>query len=121
MTWTKISDDFYDRPDLDAVGAAGALLYVEALVYANRHLTDGVIKRLSFSRIKAEQAEAVAAALVKVGLWETVPGGWVIDMTDQPTREEVEAQRAARAEAGRRGGLASGAVRRSKAEASASL
>lgn len=55
-------------------------------------------------------------------LWERVSGGYQVhDFADyQPSREEVIALRATRAEAGRKGGLRSGSTRRSKGEANAS-
>jgi hypothetical protein len=119
MTWTKLGDDFNSRTDLDAVSLPGLLLYVEALVDCNANLTDGFVTAaaLRVVRTPIHNRSAAIESLVAAGIWEVVEGGWKIDMCDQPTRGEVEARRAARAESGRRGGVASGVSRRGEASA----
>jgi len=123
MTWTKLDDGIFDHPKMVKAGEDAANLYVRALVYCNRYLTDGrveveVLPVLTRKRDAAKLAEA----LVRVGAWESHPdGGWLVHGFHEhnPTAEEVEARRAEisrkRSEAGKRGGLRSGEVRSNEA------
>jgi hypothetical protein len=43
MTWIKLDDTLPDHPKFLALPDSAKWLYVEALCYANRHLTDGII------------------------------------------------------------------------------
>jgi hypothetical protein len=45
MGWIRISDDFYDNGKISLVGAHGMALYVAALGFCNRNLTDGLIPK----------------------------------------------------------------------------
>lgn len=95
MTWTRLSDDFLDRPDLIEVSRSARLLYVESLVFANRHGTDGFIRRRALRRLTdSPDPETDAAELVTAGVWQTLGDeGWQVDWSDQIRADEVEAQR----------------------------
>ena len=98
MTWAKIDDNMTDGPDLLGLSRSDRLVYVEALVWCCRHLTDGAIARHALRRLTdADAPEASAAALVEAGLWEVTDAGWrIVDFhKTQRSREEIEKQRAA--------------------------
>jgi hypothetical protein len=105
MTWTKLGDDFSDRPSLLQLGRSTRLLYVEGLVYSNRVLTDGFIPDGALRRLTDhEDPEDAAGQLEGCGLWERRPDGWYIaDFHTQRTADEVrKAQRAAATRQARR-------------------
>jgi hypothetical protein len=101
MTWARIGDDFNERPALDDLSLSARMLYVEALVYCNRFLTDGSIKGSALVRFSRLDDPATAAAeLVDAGIWSTVGIGWsVVGYLDrsnpdrQLSRERVEDDR----------------------------
>ena len=125
MTWTKLDDNIFDHPKMLKAGEDAANLYVRALVYCNRYLTDGRIEEETLGAVtRRPDAEALVAKLVKVGLWEEHPdGGWLVHNFHEhnPSAEEVLAKRAElsakRSEAGRRGGVRSGEARSNEAKA----
>lgn len=124
MTWTKLDDGIFDHPKMLRAGEDAANLYVRALVWCNKHLTDGAIPREALRVLTSRRdAASLADKLVAVGLWSSAEDGWSVHgfSDHNPTREQVEARRselsAKRAEAGKRGGLRSGEVRRDEANA----
>jgi hypothetical protein len=99
MTWTKVGDDWCDRPDLLAVSRSTRLLALEALVWSNRHLVDGMVPRTALRRLTDhEDPIAAAAELVAAGVWAETDGGWQIDVSDQATAADVRHQQALRRE-----------------------
>jgi hypothetical protein len=124
VTWTKLDDNIYDNPKMVKAGEEAADLYVRALVYCNKHLTDGRIEAEVLGAITRKRNSAkLAAELVRVGAWEMHPdGGWTVhDFHDHnPTAEEVIAKRAElsakRSEAGKLGGMRSGERRSNEAK-----
>ena len=123
MTWTKLDDAIFDHPKMLRAGEDAANLYVRALVYSNRHLTDGRLYPEVLAAITSRRdAAKLAAKLVEVGAWRTeLEGGWTIHdfHAFNPSAGEVKARRdeisRKRAEAGKRGGIASGAARSNEA------
>lgn len=79
------------------VGSVAFALYVEAVCYARRHLTDGFIRRGVAKTLLPDAGERVIQALVDCGLWDSAEGGYQIhDYTEwNPTRADVESKRAA--------------------------
>lgn len=109
MAWIKIDDQFSDHPKVIAAGPLAAWLYICGLTYCGRYLTDGLIPQRQLRKLAdVDNAEELAARLIEVGLWDEVEDGFLVhDFLDyNPCRAEVIATREARAEAGRRGGLA---------------
>jgi hypothetical protein len=100
-------------------GRDGFYVYVRAALYSARNLTNGKVPTEALEFL-ARDADAIALRLVDLGLWDQVEGGYyIVDfLKTNPTADEVEARRMARAEAGRLGGLRSGESRRSNTEAS---
>lgn len=125
MTFTRLDDGIFEHPKMLRAGEDAAALYVRALVYCNRYLTDGYIPLEALSVItRRRDARALVARLVDANLLEVHPdGGWIVhDFHDfNPRSEDVKARRselsAKRAEAGKRGGIRSGESRREEANA----
>jgi hypothetical protein len=118
MPWFRLDDSFHSHPKVIAAGNEATGLYVRCGTYAAQHLTDGFIPQhvaLLYG------SDVLADSLVRAKLWRRVRGGWQMpDYLDyNPSREQVTERRQVRAEAGRKGGLASGKTR-SKPEANAS-
>jgi hypothetical protein len=111
MTWVRLDDGFYDHPKITRIGLAAAGLFVNSLCYSARQLTDGFIPTAALAGLASGKPGKLPQLLIKEGLWEAVDGGYRIhDYLDyNPSREKVLARRtqlhAARADAGRRGGL----------------
>lgn len=106
MAWVKIDDQFPDHPKARAVGAHGRGVFLEALCYSNRLLSDGFVPQDIASKLATEHAgrahaKAVIDRLLAVGLWERADGGagyQIHDYADyQPTAAKVKAQRKANA------------------------
>lgn len=112
MPWAKLDDSFWGNPKVDAasLGAVGA--YARSLSYVAQHLTDGHIPYGAALYMTKGEAD-VLAELVDRGFWAKNGDGFVIPdyLEYNPTKAEVESQRRARSEAGKRGGLASGKAR----------
>lgn len=94
MTWFKIDDTLALHPKVIEAGNAAIGLWVRAGSYSAQQLTDGYVSRRALTMLGTRSQ---AAALVAAGLWDAVPGGWQFhDWTDyQPTRADVERDRAA--------------------------
>ncbi len=131
MPWVRLDDHFDEHPKIASVGPLGLALWVTALAYCNRNLTDGFIpwtkarslvaweyqdadgKLYTVARTTGHVGDDVSAPhvidlLVDAGLWEIVDDGYQIhDYADyQPLKAEIEAAREQKVEAGRRGGQA---------------
>lgn len=131
MPWAKLDDAYPSHPKAIAAGLDGMGLDAAAICYANRYGTDGVITTATLNAVApgARNLRKVAAKLVEVGRWHTAghdcpacpqpDDGWVIhDFHDyNPTADEDQAKRQARAEAGRKGGQRS---KRGKSKSQAS-
>lgn len=95
MTWTKLGDEFADDPRLLSVPRGVRLLHLEALLWCNRHNTDGHLPAAALARLTDQRRPRDAAAqLVIAGLWEqsTAPAdGWLLVgfLDDQPSKEDV--------------------------------
>lgn len=102
MAWVKLSDDWYDDPKIVAAGDSAALLWVKAVSWSARNLTDGLIPAELLPRlISSPETPTIASRLVDLGLFvEDITGGFrVANYLDyQPSRESVLAKREADAE-----------------------
>lgn len=109
MTWFRVDDAFAEHPKLEALEALGPetwsrciAVWIAAGCYCARHTTDGAISRARLGRITPLGRDALAAAehLVEAGLWDATDDGFVFhDWSDyQPTKAELEADRAAKTE-----------------------
>lgn len=138
MPWVRIDDGYADHPKMAAVGPLGQALWLAGLAYCNRNLTDGFIPWAAARQLVPwtyldgsgptaiyigtptevfeegrVTSEYVIAALVSVGLWNDVLGGYTIhDYEDyQPTKAQIMAEREAKVAAGRAGGIAAARAR----------
>jgi hypothetical protein len=108
--WAKVDDGFWCHPKVLGLSLEACGLWVRALSWSCAQRLDVV--PVSFVRMVGA-SEATATELVDAGLWITDPDGWRIhNWTEYQTLTVSER----RAEAGRKGGLAS-AEKRSKPEA----
>ncbi len=120
MAWVKLTDDFTEHPKLLEAGPLAGWLWVCALAWSNRNGTDGRLPRAIVCRLASFEGVGVytgtytgqdvdvrdlADALVNVGLWEEVEGGFAIhDYSDyQLTTDELASIRAKKSAAGKAG------------------
>lgn len=101
MGWVRLDDNFADHPKVIALSDSAFRLYIEALCYSNRQLTDGFIPNAVYLKLSREDE---ADYLIDAGLWEQVNGNVISpELTTgyqirsyteyQPTREKVEEKR----------------------------
>lgn len=102
MPFFRVDDDFALHPKAIAAGNAACGLWVRAGSYASKYLTEGFVAASTVTLLGGRPRDA--KALVDAGLWEVVPGGWMFHQWEgrQPTKEQVEQDRAAAAERQRR-------------------
>lgn len=102
MPWAKLDDNFSDHPKVlrcwaEEPRAIG--LFTMALAWAMRHGQEGHIPTYWVASKIPDDRErgAVAAALVRAGLWEENGEGWIVhDFLDwNPSNADVEARREA--------------------------
>jgi hypothetical protein len=124
MSWVRLDDSFLEHPKFIGIELPSLRVWLRALCYCNRQgtggfVSDAVLRRLgATARIRA-QLGAVPPGYV-FGLWESAEGGIRIHDYDKYQPQTSPELRAQRAEAGRRGGQASGR-RRSTAAATLPL
>ena len=130
MTWFKVDDKLHSNSKVRkvlAVEPAALSLWVVAGSWSSDSLTDGFVPDHQLPWLIPAGAEQLALQLVTARLWRRVRGGYQFHEWDadgdgtkrNPTKIEVEEERRKKADAGRKGGLASGKTR-SKTEAPAS-
>jgi hypothetical protein len=132
-TYVRVHDGLTDHPKIVEVGGEAAWLYVSALCYSSRQLTDGLVpKRLIPRLTDGSKPEASASALLRVGLLHEGehdcprcpvggPDVYVVHdyLEHQRSASEVAALREKRSAAGQRGGKRSGESRRAASQAEA--
>lgn len=133
MTWFKVDDAFPSHPKVRAIPKAqrpGALgLWLACGTESARWLTDGAV---GIALVREHGGLRLAAALSQVRLWHE-PGETCTHPPDecpcspgehfqfhdwgdwQPTRAQVQTRNQAKREAGAKGGVVSGRVRRLRA------
>jgi hypothetical protein len=95
MTWLKVTDTALDDPRFVALARSARLLHFEALTYALRHNTGGLIPAVALSRVTdALHPETAARTLIEAGLWRMVEGGYQIEwlLDDQLSVGEINRQ-----------------------------
>jgi hypothetical protein len=126
VPWFPVDDTFHSHPKRLATSAAALGLWVVAGSWSNAHLTDGRVPDHVLPLLLPD-AEKLADELVQTGLWRRARGGYVfkdwLEWGSKHSAREVREIRRKRAEAGRKGGVASGKTRSkpaTKPEANAS-
>ena len=109
MTWFKVDDGLADHPKVEALLAgsfseSALALWVTCGAWCAKHLTDGFVPVARVKRSGFKHSDRAALDLVRVGMWESVDGGFQFKSWSdyQPTRARVEADRSATAEKVRR-------------------
>lgn len=128
--WAKLDDQFYLNKKNATIDRDEQDLFFAGIIYCSGQLTDGFIPseklmqlyiwaKLPLEANIVANAQAIAQRLVDHCYWEIVAGGYnVHDYLDwNMSKEEVLALKAARTEAGRRGGNKSQAKRQASAQA----
>jgi len=97
MVWFKVDDGFWSHPKVLPLSAEAVALWVRAGAYCAHQLTNGIVSPQAL-RMLADRDAAVE--LANAGLWDVVPEGFRFHdwAKYQPTREQVEAERAAATE-----------------------
>lgn len=105
MVWSKVCDKMHSQSKHLEAGVADAL-WVRALSWCGDHETDGVIRKAAATAMAvvvaadplcSGTADELIERLVRIGLWEQLPGGdyRVHNFLDyNPSREQLQAKRA---------------------------
>lgn len=104
-TYIRLHDGMPDHPKIDGLSDRAFRLLIETWCWCSRHLTDGHVPTVTWSKrgTPATRRELIAAGLVE----ERDTGVWMHDyLKHQRSAEEVAELKEKRREAGRRGGLA---------------
>jgi hypothetical protein len=123
VAWGRVDDKYHGHRkvvdlsvDLAKVPLMVAAVGLNTLAWSwsNDQLTDGEIPKNLPTKLVGVPVDNLVAELLRVGLWEPHPKGYLIhDFLDyNPSREEVLSKKAMRSEAGKRGGQRSAVVRR---------
>lgn len=115
MVWVRIDDEACDHPKLVEAGPEAAWLWLRGLAYCNRYTTNGLIKHSVLCTVgspwRDAQRRRLAKELVRVNLWESHPGGYMVHdyhvqqlraMTDDARDEAVTRARLTDAERAKR-------------------
>lgn len=86
MAWARLDDGFPEHPKVLAVGPFGLAVFVRALCYSARNLTDGFIPDAATASFTVDFARTSRTAsaidwpsrLVAAGLWDRVDGGFIV-------------------------------------------
>lgn len=116
MAWFQVDDQLAFHPKVVQAGNAAMGMWVRAGAWSQSHLTGGFIP---VEQVRAFGGAALAKKLVSAGLWFAVDGGYQFHEWDkrQMSADEIRDRREKRAASGRKGGTASAATRRARAEA----
>lgn len=103
IPWFKVDDKLHSHPKARRAGLAAMGLWSLAGSHCMDYLTDGVVEAWFVEAWP--DGVTLAARLVRVGLWDEHPDGYVFhDWGEfQPTADSVRETRSARSEAGRKG------------------
>lgn len=94
MAWVKLDDGFFLHPKAIAAGRDARALFLALTCWANRSDTDGrcggaaIQAAAQMAELDVADASLAVDALVRVGLLEPTPGGWLI--TDWETIRGAE-------------------------------
>lgn len=110
MPATILYTGYYRHPKVVAAntltgGELAEVLWTRVLDHVNEHDTHGLIMQGIPEVVCPRQTKKRVDALVQVGLWEVVAGGWEIHDYYQwnRTAEEMDALRATRSASGKKG------------------
>jgi hypothetical protein len=75
MPYLNIDDGMDEHPKVEALSDAAFRMHFSAMLYCARRGTDGAIPRAKARRISDTASDAVAAELVKAGVWHDLGEG----------------------------------------------
>lgn len=122
MPWIKLDDHWMDHPKIVRAGRDARDMWLASITWCAKHLTDGyfpaeLLPSLAVSAgVDVANCQTFAKTLLDVCLWEVEENQYHIHdyLEYNPTKEQAEATRLARAAAGKAGGLAKSKQRPSK-------
>jgi hypothetical protein len=94
LPWVRLDTQFPSNPKILYLVAdkkfKAAFVWTSSLAYAGAHGTDGFVPAAALPFLHATKSDA--KALVEVGLWVEVAGGWEINSWAefQPSNEETQ-------------------------------
>lgn len=111
MTWLRVDDNMMEHPKIIGLSNDAFRLHLRGLAYCSRQLTDGHVPEAIvgslMSHLENPQVDGTKtmAELNEKKLWRRTRTGYTIANFKEwnPTRQEVEAKRRAKSEAGKRG------------------
>jgi hypothetical protein len=111
MPWIRIDENAMDHPKIGALSDGAFRLWVQALAYCQKHLTDGYVSTLAIRSLLAYSPKR-RDALVTAGLWDAAESGIVVHdyLHWNDSRETVTAKRDAAKDRMRRSRERSSAV-----------
>lgn len=100
MPWVRLTDDWYDDPDIIDAGPLAMLLWPVLISWSARNLQDGKIpagqirRLVDWSALGAEPEQAVASLVAAGRLQETAGGYLIVNFLKyQPSRAKVLSDR----------------------------
>ena len=105
MPWANMDDEFAEHPKNWELSDAAFRLHVSAILYANRHLTDGDIPASKVRTLCPRYRAAALAELLTNDHWVDKGEFYTIrDFLDwNRSRAQVEAERERKSKAGKKG------------------
>jgi hypothetical protein len=107
MTYVKVDDKMPEHPKIVPLSDGAFRLYVSAIAYAGRNLTDGILRAEAVPGLMPRYRKAYLNELVQRALWLEVIPGEVYEIHDylqwNSSRAVVEKQKQARAAGGKKG------------------
>ncbi len=110
LPWVRLDTQFASNPKvlelIEAKKHSAAFAWVCSLAYSGAHGTDGFLPKACLPFLHARKADA--DALVRVGLWSEVPGGWEINgwLEFQQSSSETEERKRKLSDRGKRAAAA---------------
>jgi hypothetical protein len=107
VSWARLDDGFWMHPKVLMVGNTAAGVFARCLSYCGSYLTDGLVPEPIATQIAGGDRKALQALVDHDLLTHLPSGGFHIRdyLEYNRSKEETEAARKQRAEAGRKGGL----------------
>lgn len=79
MTWLRLDDRVAEHRKIRRLSDAAFRLHFTALAYCAKDETDGLVTEADFDEMEhGRRLRKHVAVLIDSGLWEPVPGGWII-------------------------------------------
>lgn len=96
MPFIQLDDQITEHPKILKAGGTAAWVWVTAIAYCQRQLTDGFIGDAAVCRLAEETTPKLLDKLVTVGLLDRVDGGYQVHdyLTHNPSKETVLRRRA---------------------------